>query len=400
MGFYKELAMHQHERACSTVDGWVCGECFDDAAIAAFIEENAQERECSYCGTRSEEPIAADADEVASLIMDAIQTEWVDPVEEAPYETAEGGYLWNTSEFDDVLEQVGNPIVTVEFQEALVAATSDHTIQWLKRDYVAPHLDEAMSYDWARLVELVKWRSRYFFLLDDDGDGRRGEPGQAAGALEILRRIASEAGDAGLIHTIKAGTSFWRVRRHATSVRLGSAVDLGTAPPDRALTSNRMSPAGTPAFYGADERDTALAEVREDDATPSWSAGRFETSEDCLILDLVDIAEPPSFFDPEHRHLRRPLMFFREFAAEVSKPLKSGDREQIDYVPTQVVAEFLRHAVDFEGTCVSGIRYDSAQASGGACVALFVDHDRCVDEFTRGRLSLILAATEHSEAGD
>lgn len=76
--------MHQHERACSTVDGWVCGGCFDDAAIATFIEENAQERECSYCGTRSKEPTAADADEVGGLIMDAIQTEWVDPAEDAP----------------------------------------------------------------------------------------------------------------------------------------------------------------------------------------------------------------------------------------------------------------------------------------------------------------------------
>jgi Zn ribbon nucleic-acid-binding protein len=160
VGFYKELAMQQHERRCSTVDGWVCAACFDDDVIEAFIAENAQEHECSYCGARSDRPIAADADDVANLIMEAVLTEWVDPAEESPHDTAEGGYLWNTSEFDDVLEQVGNPILTFEFQEALTTATWDHMIRWLKRDYVAPHLDEAMSYDWARLAELVKWRCR------------------------------------------------------------------------------------------------------------------------------------------------------------------------------------------------------------------------------------------------
>lgn len=394
MGFYKELAMQQHERGCSTVDGWVCAGCFDDDAIKAFIEKNTEEHECSYCGAKSAEPIAANADDVAGLIMEAIQTEWVDPAEEAPFETAEGGYLWNTSEFPDVLEQVGNPIVTFEFQDALTTATCAHTNQWLKRDYVAPHLDEAMSYDWERLVELVKWHSRYFFLLHDEGHR---EPGQASSALEILERIASEAGETGLIRKIDAGTTFWRVQRHAVGIRLESAADLGTAPPDKSLSSNRMSPAGTPAFYGASDWKTALAEVKEDKEKPAWSAGCFKTSGDCLILDLVDIAEPPSFYDPERRHLRRPLTFFDQFAKEVSKPLEAGNREQIDYVPTQVVAEFLRHAFDFEGGRITGIRYASAQAAGGVCVALFVDNDACVNEAANDGLSLVLVDTEYSE---
>jgi hypothetical protein len=395
MGFYKELAMQQHERSCSTVDGWVCAECFDDYAIEAFIKSNAEASDCSYCGASSPEPIAASADDVAGLIMEAIQTEWVDPVEESPHESAEGGYLWNTSEFDDVLEQVGNPIQTVKFQEALTTATCDHTIQWLKRDYVAPYVDEAMSYDWERLVELVKWRSRYFFLLDSEGDDYS-EPGQANGALEILERIASEAGETGLIRAMDAGTSFWRVRRHAIGTHFNSAAGLGTVPSEKSLASNRMSPAGTPAFYGSSDLNTALTEVKEEEGKPAWSAGLFETSKDSLILDFVDIPDPPSFYDADRRHLRRPLMFLRQFATEVSKPLEAGNREQIDYVPTQVVAEFFRHAFDIDGERINGIRYASAQVADGICVALFIEHDSCVDHPVGDGLSMVLVDTEHS----
>lgn len=395
MGFYRELAITQHERSCGTVDGWVCAECFDDYAIRAFVDENASENECSYCGRSAEEPIAADADDVASLIMEGIKTEWVDPGEESPFESAEGGYLWDTIEFEDVLEQAGSPIVTSEFQQALTVATCDHTYRWCKRDYVAPHLDEAMSYDWQRLVELVKWRSRYFFILDDEVERHR-EAGQANSALEILKRIGSEAEEAGLIRTLDAGTPFWRVRRHAASESFDTATELGTVPPAHSVGSNRMSPAGMPAFYGCSDLETALAEVGDDGTAPAWSAGHFKISEDCLILDLVDIEEPPSLFDRERGHLARPLMFFRQFAEEVSKPLEPGNREQIDYVPTQVVAEYLRRSFVSAAGPIDGIRYKSAQAPDGVCLALFIDNEQCVDEGVEGVLSLVLDSTDHS----
>lgn len=386
--------MHQQERRASTVEGFVCGECLDDETLRRYVQENAIENTCSFCERNAAEPIAADADSVVDLIMAGIQSEWVDPVEELAYDSAEGGYQGQQIDFDEVLEAMGNPITTYAFQEALTSATCDHTFAWCKRDYAAPYLDEAMALDWRRLVEQVKYESRYLFLLSEN---RHPEPGQAPSALAILTTIAEFSDSAGLIKAIPNGTAFWRARAHDAGQSYETARDLGTARPENCLAPNRMSPSGIPAFYGADSLDAALAEVRGTghDTRPSWSAGRFSNTKDCLVLDLVELPDPPSIFDEDKRHLRRPLIFLADFAEQVSQPLEDGDREHIDYVPTQVVAEFLRMAFQAESGQVMGIRYRSAQLEDGVCVDLFLDQSRCVDSAGGSGLELVLGEHEH-----
>jgi hypothetical protein len=59
----------------------VCGECFNDEGIKGFIEENATDEECSFCGATSEEPIGAPIREVARFIEDGIGREYGNPDE-------------------------------------------------------------------------------------------------------------------------------------------------------------------------------------------------------------------------------------------------------------------------------------------------------------------------------
>src|SRR5262249_23506696 len=57
----------------------------------------------------------------------------------------------------------------------------------------------------------------------------------------------------------------------------------------------------------------------------------------------------------------------------LAKPIKKDDREHIEYVPTQVVTEFLRHEFRTEGGHrVKGIIYQSARNGKGKCCVLFV----------------------------
>jgi HEPN superfamily RES-like protein/RES domain-containing protein len=395
MGMAKRQMEAEHERGFAAIDGFVCDTCFSDPALAEFVSDQASETSCDFCGRAAEEPIAASADAVAELVMESIQTEWTDPVNELGWETAEGGYQGQTIDLMEVLGEEGSPIETVEFQDALLAAA--HSVEWCKRDYAAPHLDEALSYDWQLFADRVKHENRYFFLLDEE-DPMHVEPGQARSALELLERICELAEQAGLLGSLSANTKLWRVRPHAAGERYSAAADLGTAPAGKALRSNRMSPAGIPAFYGAESLDTSLGEARagKDPDRPEWSAGLFATTEDCVVLDLANPPEAPSLFDRNSRHLRRPLFFFRDFAIEVSKPLEEKGIEHIAYVPTQVVAEFLRVAFKPNGgEEIQGIRYRSAQASDGVCVVLFVDHDRC-DESPLDDGELALKLCEHS----
>ena len=62
-----------------------------------------------------------------------------------------------------------------------------------------------------------------------------------------------------------------------------------------ARSSNRMSPAGIPMFYGADDAETAIAETYT--PTPGEPAtvtvAKFETARDALVVDLTVVAEFP-----------------------------------------------------------------------------------------------------------
>ncbi len=247
VGLAKEEMLRQQERYCSGVDGDVCADCFSDPALRLYVEANASAESCSFCGRKAEESIATNADEVVDLIMSGILYEWAGPEQEIPYESAEGGYLWPGIDFDEVLEQLGNPVETYDFIEAMRSATCDHTHSWYKRDYVAPHLNEGMTSDWERLVERVKFSSRYLFTLDDDKQVSP-EPSRPAGTLRILEEMASRADDVDLIRTLPASRSFWRVRPHKADEHFELAADLGTLPADQSLWSNRMSPAGIPAL--------------------------------------------------------------------------------------------------------------------------------------------------------
>jgi len=396
VSFAKRQLEEEHERGYRTLSGFVCDRCFCDETVAAFVRDHAQELSCDFCGRSEERPIAASADEVADLIVGAVQSEWTDPIHELGWDSREGGYQGNTYDFDDVLEQIGNPIETWEFQEALQDAVL--SIMWCKRDYVALPLDEGLAYDWDEFVYSVKHKTRFFLPLQKT-DPDLLEPGQSVSSLELLESIGRLSEQAGLIRELDGDKRFWRVRSHAAGKSYCVAGDLGTPSAQDSLTSNRMSPAGIPAFYGASTLDTALAEgmVGTNPDRPEWSAGEFATSQPCTVLDLSDIPEIPSVFDPDRRHLRRALIFLTHFAEQVAKPLSDDRREHVDYVPTQVVSEFFRVSF-FPGDIapVSGIVYRSARDSGGTCVALFVPHERCLDRApSDDELALALSDVRH-----
>jgi hypothetical protein len=62
------------------------------------------------------------------------------------------------------------------------------------------------------------------------------------------------------------------------------------------------------------------------------------------------------------------------FAEQIAAPVARDDRVHVDYIPTQVLTEFLR---DFRFECgpIDRIRYPSATPVKGANVVLFADQD-------------------------
>jgi RES domain len=59
------------------------------------------------------------------------------------------------------------------------------------------------------------------------------------------------------------------------------------------------------------------------------------------------------------------LLFLFSFARDLSKPVILDGREHIEYVPTQVVTEYMRRLPD---AAIDGILHASAQSAGTSCV--------------------------------
>lgn len=106
MGYWKNRMINEQEQGWHFVDDslYVCAECFDDDAIRQFIEGNASEHECNYCGEHSDEAIAVSMNSVLEIIGDAVRSGYEDPANSLPVERGE--YLFPTMDIDEVLYEV------------------------------------------------------------------------------------------------------------------------------------------------------------------------------------------------------------------------------------------------------------------------------------------------------
>lgn len=79
--------------------------------------------------------------------------------------------------------------------------------------------------------------------------------------------------------------------------------------------------------------------------------GKFMQLTNLSLVDLRDLPEVPSLFDAERRHMRGVLSFMRDFIADVTKVADPSDTANLDYIPTQVIAEHLRYDLPADGIC-------------------------------------------------
>lgn len=173
----------------------------------------------------------------------------------------------------------------------------------------------------------------------------------------------------GLICDLPTGSAFWRARPYDERTFPLTGKALGSAPTEWAQ-ANRMSPKGVSMFYGSDELETAIAEVKYGDH-PWAAAGQFRTACELRIVDLSSLPYAPSIFDPTQREDYHAIEFLWEFANDISQPVTNA---AIDYRPTQALTADIR-SMPYDQ--IDGIRYRSAARSGGTSYVLFFDNNQC-----------------------
>ena len=361
-----ELECEQEAQGWNFTAKSVCDSCVDEEALEKVIREKADSRSsCDFCGRSP----AAELDVLLDAFFNGLHHEYVPAGGYVPWDGREGGYQWPTTDSIDLVCEFGYVFVGDGLLDAVIEATRLDTMA--EFDFITRRRDVALSSSWEEFCEIVKYRTRYvFWRLPIDEDLGAGEiPPEL-----ILDQVGRLVEEYELIRVLPAGECFWRAQAHEEEAIEHSANRLGTAPPSKALAANRMSPAGIPKFYGTVDVDTAIREVAYGSDCTSVTWGQFELTADSLVVDLAGVPDQPSMFDPELGSQHRYIRFLRRFVDQISERVAS-EHEQIEYVPTQIVTEYMLHV--FRGGDIGGVLYPSS-ITGTNCVVLDVPNKDCL----------------------
>lgn len=380
MGMVKRWAEELEFRGFGDVsDQAVCLDCVHDEALRERLRPHLSEYRCTFCGAASDEDgesLAADFEQLMYIVMETVHF---------LYTTAESGLAWDSEDgvyiggqvFDseDLAQDLCSGDVTDEVVVAIGEAITEQ--QWTESDIASSRPDQVLRWAWERFCEKVKHQSRFVFLstvekVSDHPDDMT--------TTQMLRKLERIIEDHDLLLEVPAGREFWRGRLADTPAKIGeynTATALGSPPRDRASNS-RMSPAGISMFYGSDDIDTVVAEIGAHSTDRYAIVGAFKTVRDLTLLNLADPPPVPSPYHDAGRASYFDLMFVHDFARDLGKPITLDGREHIEYVPTQVVTEYLRFVMPQN---VDGILFRSAQNGGVNCV-LFCDSSNCADPTT------------------
>lgn len=366
MGFAKRLLQEEQARRYELSSDAVCIECFVDGGIKAFIGGNADEHECSICGVVSDKPIASPANAVIEFSLEKLGRHYEDANESAPWDGGEGGWQVRTYTMYDLvydkLEEIG-PSETLDW---LYSKLKDD-IEYCDRDWQILNPSQALEYSWQAFARSVKHITRFLFFPKAESE-ITGEPFMVPPA-EMLEALGDAIRSGGLVQRVPAGTRVYRARCHEAGKCYTTPEALGPPPVEFAKTAGRMNAPGIVVFYGTEEKETAVVEAAG--GHTRFSVGTFETLVDLSVVDLTILPPVPSIFEGGDRDS---LLFLRHFAEEVSQPFEPDVEIHIEYVPTQVVSEYLRHRFrGSHGEAIRGMVYGSAKRPGTKNLAIFIE---------------------------
>ena len=353
-------------------DQFVCANCFEDTGIQGFIEKNKVDAVCSFCDGKFDDVSVASLEEVAKYIDCCLRYEYDDAVNHLFHESREDGYIgekWYTYELLQKVELELPRDHDARLLSALIALLPVSV--WCDASGYSLNDQDIVRYSWEHFCEVVMHSRRFFLASENDPDGEIYSPGQ------VLEKLFQDAEKYELFINLPCGSRLFRARFQEPETKLKSAQDLGPPPKDQATQSNRMNPPGIPMFYGCDNPETALRETAND--AGRFAVGCFVTRRPATILDLTSIPPIPSLFqeipDGLEFQPREALGFLNHIADEMSKPIQRDDRIHINYIPTQVVTEFVRSQLTREGARVDGIKYQSAAHPDNASYVMFATQE-------------------------
>jgi len=359
---------------------YVCMQCLSDPAIQHFFQKNSTRKQCSYCDSANKPCISIEA--VTGYILECIASEYEEAVHRAPYDSSDGGYLVDTVDTRELLEDIFPlGVNNDEVLEDIAREIGDET--WVGSFDTSPEFYFRMG--WARLVNTTRKR-RFTALLDTPEIGSL-DAEESASPQASIKYILKAFENLSCVRTLPSDRIIYRVRRRKKPGRLDSATEMGSPPADKAKQANRMSPVGVSMFYGALDVKTAneeTAPTEEDkESKPYVHIAEFVANRALFLVDFIKIQNSFISIYENKKEQRAQLRLLENLVRKFSKRLDDTANEHLEYLPTQIITEYFRYCFKHHKKPVDGIIYKSSvgvNGAGGKCVVLFVENNKCVEK--------------------
>lgn len=343
----------------------LCHACVGDPVLSAEIRATGVKAQCRSCDHRRK---AWPMMQVAERIHEVLQANY-NLVRGNPY--GEYGYGNDGEEPAFVITELAGLEDEEIGRELQVLLSERHGTSARYRDDEDDFYGEDAAYrfadadtvdlrlSWIGFCETLKKRSRFFStsaqaVLDDIFGN--------LGSLHVTPRQP-------VIRTMPAGsggTSFFRGRVATTKAALerilADPVRELSAPPPELARAGRMNGFGISLFYGALDAETCLAELRAP-VGGNVVITAFRNTRPLRLLDLERLRSTSaggSMFVADFRSRYEFGDFLEHLVKELSRPIMPG-AEELDYLPTQAVAEYLANREDL---ALDGMLFPSSQLEG------------------------------------
>lgn len=359
----------------------VCPDCFEDSGLQRRIVDvrpDHPDAQCDFHPRKKGIPVSA----VAEIVDEVFRNRYVFGRDDGIYdEYGHGGG-------DDLVETLRD--LTEADDDRVVSALADALIE--NDDYWPPDGEEPFydhdytyqeseygyqehSFTWRWFRQGILYEQRFF---NADAEKKLSE------IFDGLHLIRNEHNEPAIFELRPGGpnSEFFRARicnepSSRAKILEDPATNLGP-PPEQLRTAGRMNSSGIMTFYGAFDLTTCIAELRPA-VGEKIAAATFTLERPILVLNTTGFAGRPkaiNVFAKTHIKRMRLWEFMTQFMNEIAQPSLPND-EHLDYVPTQVVSEYLTHLHElpgaYEGRTIDGIIYRSAQNSEGKNIAIFGD---------------------------
>jgi RES domain-containing protein len=381
----------------------LCHRCVGEKVLKGKIKTMGRMAICSFCRKHL---TTISLDQAADIFDRVFEQNFVRTEEEPTgmeyTMSKESDYQWERSGEDivELLQQVGHiePEVAesirqlledkhFDFDEAAMGQEGDYAPDSRYTDRKVE--SEEFHSEWRSFEENLKTKSRYF--------SKRA----TLTLLTLFNGIhrSTTVGNRPVILTAGPGTritSLFRARVFQDGGKLVRALErpdleIGPPPPAAAI-AGRMNALGISTFYGATDREVALSEVRPFVGSRVVTA-KFDLLRPISLLDLEALSEVSasgSLFDDNHRYQMAKANFLQSLSQKMTAPVLP-DAEIFEYLPTQVIAEYLASQVKPE---LDGILYPSAQTKNGKNNVVLFHDSSLVEQLTTSDDNATFVETE------